>query len=152
MRLDYVLDVPETMKLAVAAEDLSEILGPLLENAVRFARRQVRVSGAATESGVVLSVEDDGPGLSTAQAAEVMVRGVRLDQTGGGHGLGLAIARELVEATGGRIELGASPLGGLRIDLRWNRTGRLGAAAEDGSGTWSLQAVKTRLVTALARR
>ena len=88
MRLDYVLDMPETLRLAVAAEDLSEILGPLLENAVRFARRQVRVSGAATDGSIALSVEDDGPGLSAAEAAEVMVRGVRLDQTGGGHGLG----------------------------------------------------------------
>jgi signal transduction histidine kinase len=152
MRLDYVLDVPETLKLAVAAEDLSEILGPLLENAVRFARRQVRLSSAAQDGTVVLSVEDDGPGLSTDEAAEVMVRGVRFDQTGGGHGLGLAIARELVEATGGTIELGASPLGGLRVDLHWNRAGRLGAAAEDGSGAWSLQAVRTRLATVLARK
>jgi signal transduction histidine kinase len=147
-----VLDVPETLKLAVAAEDLSEILGPLLENAVRFARRQVRLSSAAQDGTVVLSVEDDGPGLSTDEAAEVMVRGVRFDQTGGGHGLGLAIARELVEATGGTIELGASPLGGLRVDLHWNRAGRLGAAAEDGSGAWSLQAVRTRLATVLARK
>src|SRR5262245_6267751 len=86
MRVDYVLDVSETLRLAIAAEDLSEILGPLLENAVRFSRRHVRVAGAEEKGFILLSVEDDGPGLSTAEAAEVMVRGVRLDQAGGGHG------------------------------------------------------------------
>jgi signal transduction histidine kinase len=151
MRLDYDLDVPEGLRLAVAAEDLSEILGPLLENAVRFARRQVRVSSTVGEDTVVLNVEDDGPGLSAAEMAEVMVRGVRLDQTGGGHGLGLAIARELVEATGGTIELGASALGGLRIELRWNRADRPAGASDDRSRAWILHAVKARLQTALAR-
>ncbi len=121
MRLDYVLDVPETLRVPVAGEDLSEILGPLLENAVRFARRQVRVAGVAKEEGILLSVEDDGPGMQASEAASAMVRGVRLDQTGHGHGLGLAIARELVEATSGIIALGASSLGGLRVDLRWLR-------------------------------
>ena len=61
MRLDYDLDVPETLRLSMSAEDLSEILGPLLENAVRFARRQVRVSGASANDTITLSVEDDGP-------------------------------------------------------------------------------------------
>jgi signal transduction histidine kinase len=151
MRLDYVLEVPGALRLAVAAEDLSEILGPLLENAVRFARRQVRVSGTTKDGSTTLSVEDDGPGLSTSEAAQAVVRGVRLDQAGGGHGLGLAIARELVEATGGTIELGTSSLGGLRIELRWKHADRIAGTADGSSGPWSLW-VKTRLATALSRK
>ena len=119
MRLDYAVDIPAALRLAIAEEDLSEILGPLLENAVRFARRQIRVAGEAVDGNFLLSVEDDGPGIDMDDAAEVMVRGARLDQAGGGHGLGLAIAREMVEATGGAIALGKSPLGGLRVELRW---------------------------------
>ena len=148
MRLDYELDVPETLRLRVTAEDLSEILGPLLENAVRFARRQVRVSGVTADGSHVLTVEDDGPGLSAAEIAQVMVRGVRLDQTGGGHGLGLAIARELVEATGGTIALAKSALGGLKIEMRWESTDRLAQGADDASSSRILHAVKTRLQTA----
>jgi signal transduction histidine kinase len=119
MRVDYILEIPETLRLAISEEDLTEILGPLLENAVRFARRQVRVSSQANDGKNLLSVEDDGPGIKMGEAAQMMVRGARLDQAGGGHGLGLAIARELVEATGGTITLGESSLGGLRVDLCW---------------------------------
>ena len=119
MRVDYILEIPETLSLRIGEEDLTEILGPLLDNAVRFAHRKVRVSYQSRGGKSLLSVEDDGPGIKASDAAELMVRGVRLDQAGAGHGLGLAIARELVEATGGTITLGESPLGGLRVDLAW---------------------------------
>ena len=52
--------------------------------------------------------------------AAVLGRGVRLDETGPGHGLGLAIVADLAEATDGTIELGASPEGGLLVVIRWS--------------------------------
>jgi len=122
MRVDYVLDILDSLRVTISGEDLSEILGPLLENAVRFARRKVRVRGEASDGKIMLSIEDDGPGIKPGDAAEAMIRGARLDQAGGGHGLGLAIAREMVEATGGTITLGVSSLGGLRVDLHWIAT------------------------------
>ncbi|MDA5193909.1 sensor histidine kinase [Govanella unica] len=120
MRLDYTLDLDPALRLSIAPEDLNEILGPLLENAVKFARRRIAISGHAKAGKISLIIEDDGPGITAARAAEALSRGGRLDETGhSGHGLGLAIARDLVEATGGTITLGRSTLGGLRIDLRW---------------------------------
>lgn len=86
--------------------------------AARFARSRVRLSGG----GDVLTIEDDGPGLSDAQAIEALSRGKRLDEAEGGHGLGLAIAHELVLASDGVMELGRSELGGLKVELRWPKT------------------------------
>ena len=120
MRVEYAVDVPESLRLAASEEDLTEILGPLLENAVRFAHRRVQVASKARNGKLLLCVEDDGPGIKAGEAAQALKRGTRLDETGGGHGLGLAIARELAEATGGQITLGISRLGGLRVELAWD--------------------------------
>lgn len=103
--------------LPVSEDLLIELAGPLLENAARFARTRIRVGGG----GDVLVVEDDGPGLDEAHAADVLARGKRLDEAGDGHGLGLAIAHELAQATGGVLALGRSDLGGLKVELRWPR-------------------------------
>ncbi|HET8555048.1 MAG TPA: ATP-binding protein [Rhodanobacteraceae bacterium] len=118
--LAFTLDIPASLHLALQSDDLSEILGTILENAVRYARRQVSVRARAGEGWSSVSIEDDGPGMDEAQATDALVRGKRLDESGG-SGLGLAIARELLEATGGTIELSRSALGGLKVVLSWHR-------------------------------
>jgi len=94
---------------------LMELAGPLLENAARHARTLVRVSG----DGACFCVEDDGPGLSDTGGVEALNRGKRLDEVAPGHGLGLAIARDVAELSGGQLALDHSPLGGLRAQVRW---------------------------------
>jgi signal transduction histidine kinase len=116
----FDVDVPQAMTVPVAADDLAELLGALIENAARFARRRVRICGnIGTLSTLV--IEDDGPGLGPGRAEEAFARGARLDERGPGHGLGLSIARELVEATGGAIRMESSTLGGLRAVIEWPR-------------------------------
>ena len=120
--LAFAIEIPPGLELAVQPDDLSEMLGAVLENAARHARRQVRVSGAGGPESTTLSVEDDGPGIDDDLLEQVMRRGGRLDE--GGTGLGLAIARELVEASGGGIRLGRSGMGGLAVTFSWP-TGRV---------------------------
>jgi len=117
--LVYDVDLAPGLQLPIAQDDLMEVLGALMENATRFARRQVRVAGRMGADGPELEVEDDGPGLNIS-VEEALARGGRLDEAGSGnHGLGLSIARDIVEATQGTLALGTSALGGLQVRLRW---------------------------------
>lgn len=118
-RVTFDVDVPDSLQVPVAAEDLTEMLGALIENGARHARRQLRIEGTVDAHVCIVEVEDDGPGIERDALQSVMLRGGRLDEAGPGHGLGLAIVSDLVQATGGTITLGRAQLGGLQARLSW---------------------------------
>lgn len=100
------------------AQDLHEMLGNLIDNASKWAARQVRVQVDVHGSELVVRIDDDGPGLRAEAREAVFARGVRADERTPGSGLGLSIVRELAQLYGGGVALLASPLGGLRAELR----------------------------------
>ncbi|SJM32118.1 ATP-binding protein [Mesorhizobium delmotii] len=109
-------------------EDLEELLGNLLDNAMKWAKSAVAVSVApvsdkksgAGKEGVLfeISIEDDGPGIPEDKAREALKRGRRLDETKPGTGLGLAIVADLVNEYGGVLALERSSMGGLKAVVR----------------------------------
>ncbi|OQM73624.1 sensor histidine kinase [Manganibacter manganicus] len=103
--------------------DLEEMLGNLLENAVKWAKASVSLSvrqieGDEADMWVEFAIEDDGPGIPEDKAREAMKRGRRLDETKPGTGLGLAIVTDLVNEYGGSLALERSASGGLRAVVR----------------------------------
>jgi signal transduction histidine kinase len=98
-------------------EDLDEMLGNLLDNACKWAKSRVAIDASSSGAAVVVTVDDDGPGLEASMRDIVLQRGVRADEAAPGSGLGLAIVRDLAELYGGSISLGAAPMGGLRARL-----------------------------------
>lgn len=101
--------------------DWMELLGNVLENAFKWCAGKIRL-GADEEPGrIVLTVEDDGQGIDPAQIEHILQRGVRADEAVPGHGIGLAVVRDIVAAYQGRIEIGRSSLGGAAIRLIFPR-------------------------------
>jgi two-component system sensor histidine kinase PhoQ len=104
--------------------DLLELMGNLLDNAFKYGRAQVRVSGGSVDPGRMrpglwLTFEDDGPGIDEAHWDRLLQRGARGDERVEGHGLGLAIVTELVSAYGGTVSIGHSELGGAHIRVEF---------------------------------
>jgi signal transduction histidine kinase len=115
--LIYEIDIATDIAIACEAQDLDELLGNLLDNASKWARRRVVVGADRVGPMVEITIEDDGPGLSDQQAVDVMRAGHRLDESAPGYGFGLPITRELAELYGGAFALGRSELGGLRAGV-----------------------------------
>lgn len=99
-------------------EDMLEMLGNLLDNACKWARFEIRVEMAIADS-LTIRVEDDGPGCAEADAALLIQRGLRLDESVHGHGLGLAIVADIVDSYHGELSIGRGPaLGGFGVVIR----------------------------------
>jgi len=103
---------------------IARVVSNLLENAARYAQEGAKVSLSLAREGnkALLVVEDSGPGVAAELLPRLFERFYRVETSRnreqGGSGLGLAICRSVVEAHGGTIVAAASPLGGLRIELR----------------------------------
>lgn len=122
--VDIGWQAPPGLRLPWDREDLLEALGNLLDNACKWADSTVQVSAGADGEGYWLCVEDDGPGIAAEQREAVIARGNRLDEQVAGHGLGLAIVRDIAQACGGTLLLeDSAELGGLCARLRLPRRG-----------------------------
>jgi signal transduction histidine kinase len=110
-------DIEPALAVRVERDDLNEILGNLLENAVRHAKGKVRVRSWKRGTKIRFVVEDDGPGIKSAQRQAVMNRGKRLDTSATGAGLGLAIIADVLDHYGQKLTLKASRLGGLNASF-----------------------------------
>jgi signal transduction histidine kinase len=115
-RIAWTVDVPAGLMARIDAEDLTEALGNLTENAARHAEAAVTVKARAEDGAVALAVIDDGPGIPPEHAQEALRRGGRLDQSGSA-GLGLAIVGDIADAWGASLSIEA-PARGCRIVLR----------------------------------
>ena len=103
---------PADLAAAIDRRDLEELLGNLLDNARKWAKGRVRIDVAARDGSVVVSVNDDGPGIPEDRRDDVLAGGFRLDRAVPGTGIGLAIANDLAVLHGGRLTIGPSDLGG----------------------------------------
>lgn len=105
------------LRFAGERQDLEQLLGNLMDNACKWANGKVYITGRNEAGAVVLDIEDDGPGLSSAEQERAMKRGERLDEQTPGSGLGLSIVRDLVNAYDGVFSMARSKFGGLKATL-----------------------------------
>ena len=101
------VDVPDDLVVRGDARRLVQVLRNLVNNARAHARSRVEVRARRVAEGVEIRVIDDGPGVPEEHVPRIFDRFYRVDdsrsRTTGGAGLGLAIAKQLVELHGGRI-------------------------------------------------
>ena len=112
--------VDSQISFAADEGDLMEIIGNLADNACKWARKDVSIEITESEREgadglrLVIAVHDDGAGIPTGQLELLTQRGTRLDESIEGHGIGLAIVRDMVEDVyGGRLTIESDQYGTL---------------------------------------
>ena len=124
-KLKFIVEMEDGLKFRGELQDLTDLIGNLLDNAGKWARETVSIcacrlpdSAKGSIAFLVAEINDDGPGLEPDARAEAVERGKRLDKSRPGSGLGLSIVVDLVASYGGSLHLEESHLGGLRAVLR----------------------------------
>jgi len=116
--LNIELLVAAECYVSIDREDFHELMGNILDNACKWAKHQIRVT-ITNLDGVIIRVEDDGPGIPVEQLDRIMKRGTRLDEQVDGHGLGLSIVKDILEQYQGCILMQKSEdLGGLSLTIQ----------------------------------
>lgn len=115
--------LPENLNIDVDRKAMPYALRNLLRNAFKYARQRVSVSAELRGDTICIHVDDDGIGIPQEDREHVFSAFTRLDRSRdrstGGYGLGLAIARRVLDLHGGTATADASPLGGARLTLSW---------------------------------
>ena len=103
------------IKVHMDGQDIQELVGNLMDNALRWAHSDVQLQLESDGQQLTLTVSDDGPGMSEAECQQAVQRGKRLDEQRSGSGLGLAIVTDLVALYSGQLHLSRASAGGLKV-------------------------------------
>ncbi|MCM2679344.1 ATP-binding protein [Echinimonas agarilytica] len=115
-QISFEARISKSDAVPMAKDDLMEVIGNLLDNAFRYAISKVIVSQEPLENGgVLISVEDDGPGIEQDRRVDIFQRGVRLDEKPSGQGIGLAVCADIIESYDGTVRVEESELEGARF-------------------------------------
>ncbi len=119
--VNITLDISPEISFVGEQNDFMEVMGNLLDNACKYCLEFVEVSARQTEDTLHIMVDDDGPGIPIAKREMIFDRGQRADTLRPGQGVGLSVAREIVDQYEGQILTGESLLGGARMEVIFGR-------------------------------
>ena len=98
--------------------DFLELSGNLVDNACKWCKQLVGIDVDSLDGGgMLLAVSDDGPGIPEDAAGLLLQRGMRLDESAPGHGIGLAVVKDIAASHGGELAIDRSSFGGARISV-----------------------------------
>ncbi|MCS3602624.1 two-component system sensor histidine kinase PhoQ [Buttiauxella sp. BIGb0471] len=119
--VNITLDISPEITFVGEKNDFMEVMGNVLDNACKYCLEFVEISGRQLDDTLHLFVDDDGPGIPESKRALVFDRGQRADTLRPGQGVGLSVAREIVEQYDGQIKASGGELGGTRMEVIFAR-------------------------------
>ena len=115
--VDISVDLSPELTFTGNRDDLVEVMGNILDNACKYCLEFIQISAVQEETTLTLFIDDDGPGIPPARHEMIFQRGHRVDTLRPGQGIGLSLAREIVDNYAGEIHVARSALGGTRMEI-----------------------------------
>ena len=115
--VNVVVDIEKQTTFRGDEGDLMEALGNLLENAFKWAEQVIEIKASNADGKCHISIADDGPGVARSKIDDILKRGVRADESIAGHGIGLSIVQNIVDAYHGSLTITKSRLGGTEVHI-----------------------------------
>ena len=111
-----------TIRLETTRASVSDVLGNIIANAVKYCESRVRICvSEKVGREVSVFIEDDGQGIKDADRALVLQRGQRLDTRSAGQGIGLAVVEDILADYDADMDIRASTLGGALFELNFRQ-------------------------------
>ncbi len=123
-QVELSTQIEEQCRFYGEQRDFMELAGNLIDNACKYSRGRVHiqaniVAGDTRRPGLLLKVDDNGPGVNQEEFQQLLQRGIRGDEKADGHGLGLAIVAEIADAYQAKLKAAESTLGGLQVAVEF---------------------------------
>ena len=117
--IKWSIAVPETASAPFDEYDLTELLGNLLDNAIRHTHDQISISAAQIDQTCILSISDNGEGVDANEVTTILDRGTHRSGSPESTGIGLSIVRDMCQAHNCELTLNNQSDGGLRVCVSW---------------------------------
>ncbi len=117
--VDVEINISNGLSIYADEQDMAEVIGNLCDNAFKYGRSRVGISGWEDSKAWYLTVSDDGPGIPSTQRESIFERGVRLDSQAEGQGFGLALVREILASYQATLSISDSPWQGAEINIEF---------------------------------
>ena len=115
--VNVVVDIEKHTTFKGDEGDLMEVLGNLLENAFKWAEQAIEIKASNDDGKCHIRIADDGPGVARSKIDDILKRGVRADESIAGHGIGLSIVQNIVDAYHGSLNITKSRSGGAEVHV-----------------------------------
>lgn len=114
------IQIKDSIYLRIDEGDLMELLGNLVDNAFKWCNEKIDISAEYNKTSVIIQINDDGPGIQQDKISRILERGVRADQSIPGHGIGLAIVRDIIQVYDGDLIISQNKSTGASITVCLN--------------------------------
>lgn len=115
--IEYHNQISNDFKIPINADDLTEVLGILLDNSCKYGASNITISNLGDKQ---MLIDDNGPGMNADEFETLIQRGIRGDTLESGSGIGLAIAVDIIEANSGSLTRVEKQGSGLELALSFN--------------------------------